>query len=86
MNGNDDLVRRYNDIKRKQQDFENQKISINTSLEIKNKDLESIKTKLQELGVTDFDNLDAFVQGKREAFDKSLSELEAKLDGSVQSA
>lgn len=83
---NDDLVRRYNDIKRKQQDLENQKISINTSLEIKNKDLESIKTKLQELGVIDFDNLDAFVQEKREAFDKSLSELEAKLDGSVQSA
>ena len=77
---NDDLVARYNSIKKRQQDLENQKISINTSLEIKNKDLESVKSRLQDLGVTDFDNLDAFVQEKREALNKSLSDLEAKLN------
>ena len=77
---NDDLVARYNSIKKRQQDLENQKISINTSLEIKNKDLESVKSRLQDLGVTDFDNLDVFVQEKREALNKSLSDLEAKLN------
>lgn len=80
---NDELVTRYNNIKRKQQDFENQKIQVETSINIKKTELEAVKTRLQELGVTDFDNLDAFIQAKREQFDKSLQELEARLNGSV---
>lgn len=80
---NDDLVTRYNNIKRKQQDFENQKIQVETSINIKKTELEAVKTRLQELGVTDFDNLDAFIQAKREQFDKTLQELEARLNGSV---
>lgn len=81
--GNDELVTRYNNIKRKQQDFENQKIQVETSINIKKTELEAVKTRLQELGVTDFDNLDAFIQAKREQFDKTLQELEARLNGSV---
>lgn len=80
---NDELVTRYNNIKRKQQDFENQKIQVETSINIKKTELEAVKTRLQELGVTDFDNLDAFIQAKREQFDKTLQELEARLNGSV---
>lgn len=80
---NDELVTRYNNIKRKQQDFENQKIQVETSINIKKTELEAVKTRLQELGVTDFDNLDAFIQVKREQFDKTLQELEARLNGSV---
>lgn len=76
---NDELVSRYNNIKKKQQDFENKKIQINTSIGIKEKELETIKEKLVELGVTDFDNLDSFIQEKREAFDKALQELEKDL-------
>lgn len=76
---NDELISRYNTIKRKQQDFENKKIQINTSIGIKEKELETIKGKLTELGVTDFDNLDSFIQEKREAFDKALQELEKDL-------
>lgn len=76
---NDDLVTRYNNIKRKQQDFENQKIQVETSINIKKTELEAVKTRLQELGVTDFDNLDAFIQAKREQFDKTLQELEKGL-------
>ena len=81
--GTDELVTRYNNIKRKQQDFENQKIQVETSINIKKTELEAVKTRLQELGVTDFDNLDAFIQAKREQFDKTLQELEARLNGSV---
>lgn len=80
---NDELVTRYNNIKRKQQDFENQKIQVETSINIKKTELEAVKGRLQELGVTDFDNLDAFIQAKREQFDKTLQELEARLNGSV---
>lgn len=80
---NDELVTRYNNIKRKQQDFENQKIQVETSINIKKTELEAVKTRLQELGVTDFDNLDTFIQAKREQFDKTLQELEARLNGSV---
>ena len=80
---NDELITRYNNIKRKQQDFENQKIQVETSINIKKTELEAVKTRLQELGVTDFDNLDAFIQAKREQFDKTLQELEARLNGSV---
>lgn len=76
---NDELVSRYNNIKKKQQDFENKKIQINTSIGIKEKELETIKEKLVELGVTDFNNLDSFIQEKREAFDKALQELEKDL-------
>ena len=45
---NDELVSRYNNIKKKQQDFENKKIQINTSIGIKEKELETIKEKLVE--------------------------------------
>lgn len=80
---NDELISRYNTIKRKQQDFENKKIQINTSIGIKEKELETIKGKLTELGVTDFDNLDAFIQEKRDKFNSELQELEGKLDGTL---
>lgn len=78
---NDELVTRYNNLKKKQQDFDNQKIQVQTQVSIKEQEVESLKAKLVEMGVTDFDNLDAFIQTKREAFNAQLKELEAKLNG-----
>lgn len=77
---NDELVTRYNNLKKRKQDYENQKIQVQTQVSIKEQEVESLKAKLTEMGVTDFDNLDAFINEKREAFDSKLKELEAKLN------
>lgn len=81
----DDLVVRYNSLKQKKQDFENKKIQLQTSIDIKTKEIQEVEAQLQALGITDFSNLDAEIQSRRQAFEQSLQELEGELSG-VQSA
>lgn len=75
----DDLVTRYNSLKQRKQDLENKKIQIQTSIDIKNKEIAEVQEQLKALGITDLDNLDAEIQARREAFEQSLQELEKEL-------
>lgn len=78
-NNQDVLVREYQAIKDKITKIESDKIKTQTELDLKNKELESIKEELKNLGIVDLDNLDRIVEERKAEFEKVLNELKEKL-------
>ena len=77
---NNDLVKEYQEIKDKIAKIKADKIKTETELDLKNKELESIKEELKNLGITDLDNIDKVVEERKAAFESALNELKVKLD------
>lgn len=78
-NNQDELVKEYQSIKDKIAKIESDKIKTQTELDLKNKELESIKEELKELGITDLDNLDKIVEERKAEFTNTLNQLKEKL-------
>lgn len=78
-NNQDELVKEYQSIKDKIAKIESDKIKTQTELDLKNKELESIKEELKGLGITDLDNLDKIVEERKAEFTNTLNQLKEKL-------
>lgn len=75
-----DIVQEYQLIKEKIVKLEADKIKTATELEIKEKEIASIEAQLNELGITDLENLDKIVEDKKIEFETQLLQLKEQLD------
>ena len=81
MLNQDDLVKQYQDIRNKIDEIEKEKIKTKTALDLKEKELVELESKLKELGIDNLDNLDEIVENKKKEFESVLNKLKEQLDG-----